>query len=96
MYNNSCLIDPRVIKKIQKRNNKGYKLNKNIINIIIGFLIGVIIMILFNNRETFISNVKSINFSKLKKQYKKSYKVDDDIYEEEIDYRGPAHNIYTT
>ena len=96
MYTDSCLIDPKIIKKIQKRNNKGYKVNKDLINIFIGLLIGIILMMLLNNKDTFISKVKNINFSKLKKPYKKSYKVEDDIYEEEIDYRGPTHNIYTT
>ena len=39
--NTNCLIDPKLIKKIQKRNNNNYKLNKDILYILIGLITGI-------------------------------------------------------
>lgn len=95
--NKPCLVNPNLIKKIRTRQNTGITIeNNNIVYIAIGIFIGIVLMYMFNKKEQFYVNKNLSQLKPIKKKYKKSYGVNDNIYENEIDYRGNPHNIYTT
>lgn len=82
--NKPCLVDSRIINRLKQRQTTQ---NYNLFYVIIGIIIGIVLTYLFNNKEQFVANLPF-------KKMRKSYKIDEDLSEEEIEYRGPPHNIY--